>query len=113
MKIIRQAQSIEVKNDDNCIVYEYPLGDRDINGAFAKLTWREPTKGRLVNTVCKELAYVIRGNGVVVIEDREIQLSVGDLVLIEPGEKYFWEGNMDLFIPCSPAWYPEQHKLID
>jgi hypothetical protein len=38
---------------------------------------------------------------------------VGDLVLIEPGEKYFWEGNMDLFIPCSPAWYPEQHKLID
>jgi len=28
------------------------------------------------------------------------------------GEKYFWEGEMEMFMPCTPAWYPEQHKEI-
>ena len=36
-----------------------------------------------------------------------------DLVLIDKGENYYWEGNMDLFVPCTPAWNPKQHKIIE
>jgi quercetin dioxygenase-like cupin family protein len=42
-----------------------------------------------LNTKCKELGYVIEGLGKVVVDDREIILNKGDLILIEPGEKFF------------------------
>lgn len=54
----------------------------------------------------------MKGNGRVVVEEKEVRLHQGDLVLIEPGEKYFWEGKMELFMPCTPAWHPEQHKEV-
>jgi quercetin dioxygenase-like cupin family protein len=48
-----------------------------------------------------------------VVEGEEINLETGDLILIEPGEKYFWEGNLKMFVPCVPAWYLEQHKEVE
>ncbi|MEK7648623.1 MAG: cupin domain-containing protein [Patescibacteria group bacterium] len=113
MKIIHQDETRKVQNSRQCRVYEYPLEDKDINGAFVKITGREPDEGRVVNLVCKELAYVISGSGIIVIEDKEIKFKVGDLILIEPGEKFFWNGNMDLFLPCSPAWYSDQYKRVE
>ncbi len=113
MKIIHEDQTKKFKNGENCIVIEYPLGDKDINGAIVELTGRYPNKGRVVNLKCKELCYVIEGSGKIVVEDREIILHRGDLILIEPGEKYFWYGNLTMFVPCIPAWYPEQHKEVE
>ena len=113
MKIIRRQESKKVQNSKHCWVYEYPLGDKDINGAFVEMTGREPDEGRVVNLVCKELAYVIHGSGKLEIEGKKISLETGDVVLIEPGEKFFWEGNMTLFLPCTPAWYPDQYKKVE
>lgn len=113
MKIIQKDQTEKFKNSENCIAIEYPLGDKDINGTIIELTGRYPSKGRVVNLKCKELAYVIKGSGRVVVEDEEINLKEGDLILIEPGEKYFWDGNLTMFVSCSPAWSSEQHKEVD
>jgi len=112
MKVIHRNQTEEFKNSDVCIATEYPLGDRAINGAVIKLNGRYPDEGRVVNLKCKELAYIINGSGKIVVEDKEIKLGKGDLLLIEPGERYFWEGNLTMFVPCTPAWYPEQHKEV-
>jgi len=89
------------------------MEDSDINGAVIELSGRYPSKGQVVNTECKEMAYIIKGSGKLVIEETEYTLKEGDLVLIEPGEKYFWNGNMTMFVPCTPAWYPQQHKEIE
>jgi mannose-6-phosphate isomerase-like protein (cupin superfamily) len=113
MKILHQEQSYSIKNSEHCWVSEYPLADKDINGAFVELTGREPDEGRVVNLVCKELAYIINGTGKIVIENQEFDLKAGDLVLIEPGEKFFWHGNMTMFLPCAPAWYSEQYKKVE
>ena len=113
MKVVRKDQTKEFKNSDVCTATEYPLGDKDINGAVIELTGRYPDKGRVVNLKCKELAYVIKGSGKVVVEGKEVEFQEGDLILIEPGEKYFWEGNTTMFMPCTPAWYPEQHKEVE
>ena len=112
MKILRKEQTKQIQNSEGCIAVEYPLGDKDINGALIKLNGREPDKGRVVNLECKELAYIIKGYGRVVIEDNIIELKEGDLVLIEPGEKFYWEGNMEIFMPCSPAWHSGQYKNV-
>lgn len=113
MKIITKNQAKEFKNSDVCTAIEYSLEDEDINGAIIELSGRYPDKGRTVNEKCKELAYIIEGSGKVVVEKREYSLQAEDVLLIEAGEKFFWEGNMRIFMPCTPAWYPEQHKEVD
>ena len=112
MKIVKKGQAEVHKNSDACTAVEYPLDDKDINGAVIELNGRYPDKGRVINLKCKEMAYVIKGSGRLVVEGEETKLNEGDLVLIEAGEKFFWEGNMQIFMPCTPAWYPEQHKSI-
>ena len=112
MKVVHKNQTKKFKNSKVCTAIEYPLGDKDINGAVTELNRRYPDKGSVVNLKCKELAYVVRGSGRLVVEGEKISLQEGDLALIEPGGKYFWEGNMTMFMPCTPAWYPEQHKEV-
>lgn len=113
MKIVKKEESQSFKNGEACIAYEYAMGDEDINGAVVEITGRYPEKGRTVNTKCKELGYVIKGEGRVVVEDKEIALKEGDLVLIEPNERFYWEGVMTVFVPCAPAWNHEQYKEVD
>ncbi|MFH1575866.1 MAG: cupin domain-containing protein [Candidatus Nealsonbacteria bacterium] len=113
MKIIYKNQTQIFKNSAVCTAVEYSLGDKDINGAIVELKGRYPDKGRVVNLKCKELVYIIEGFGVAVVEGEDVKLEKGDLILIEPGEKYFWEGNLIMFVPCTPAWYPEQHKEVE
>lgn len=113
MKIIHKNQTKIFKNSEACTAIEYPMEDKDINGAVIELNGRYPDKGRTVNLECKEMAYVIKGSGKLVVEGDEVKLNEGDLVLIEAGEKFFWEGNLTMFMPCTPAWYPEQHKEVE
>ena len=113
MKITRKEETKKFKNSEVCTATEYPMGDKDINGAVVEITGRYPDKGRVVNLKCREMSYVIRGSGKIVVEGKEIELNEGDLVLFEPGEKYFWDGNLIMFMSCVPAWYPEQHKEVE
>lgn len=113
MKLIKKSQTKKFKNSSVCIATEYPMGDKDINGALIELKGRYPDKGRVVNLKCKEMAYIIKGSGKLVVEGKEIKLRTGDLVLINPGEKYFWEGKMIMFVPCTPAWYLGQYKEVN
>ena len=112
MKVIRKSEVKKHQNSASCTAFEYPIGDTDINGAVIAINGRYPDEGRVVNQVCKEMAYVIKGEGIVQIEGSVVELSEGDLVLIQPGERYYWEGKLTMFVPCTPAWYPEQHKEV-
>ncbi|HHF0524074.1 TPA: cupin domain-containing protein [Legionella anisa] len=113
MKISLKHQTTEHSNAASCHVTEYPLNDPMIDCAIAKISGRYPEVRRVVNLECNELAYVFQGEGKVVVNHTEHKLSTGDAVLIEAGEKYYWEGNLQLFISCRPAWSKEQHQLVD
>lgn len=113
MKISLKHQAFEKKNSAVCVITEHPLGDKMINVAIAKVMGRYPTTGNALNQICKEVAYIHEGSGKVVVNDKEHQLKTGDIVLIEPGEKFHWEGNMGIFISCTPAWTKDQHEMIE
>ncbi|KTC86609.1 cupin domain-containing protein [Legionella brunensis] len=113
MKIALKQQTTERKNSEYCLVTEYPIGEKAIDFAVVKLSGRYPDERRASNLVCQEIVYIQKGNGRVVVEGKENILNAGDVVLIEPGEKYFWEGHMELFISCHPAFHIEQHQLVD
>jgi mannose-6-phosphate isomerase-like protein (cupin superfamily) len=113
MKIVKKTQRQEFKHDDNCVIYEYWMDDKAIDGCIVKLKGRYPKNGLAENAVSKEMAYVIAGSGKVVIEDKEFGIDQGDAILINPGEKFYWEGDIELFIPCTPAWSTEQYKVVE
>ena len=113
MKVVKKSESREHTNSDACLAIEYPLGEPDINGAVIKLNGRYPEKGWCMNRKCKELAYVIKGKGIIHASDKEQEISEGDLIFIPPGEKFYWEGEMKMFMPCTPAWTPEQYEYCE
>lgn len=113
MKVIHKHQTKEFQNSDQCLAIEYPLEDKEISAAVIILKGRYPDKGRVVNMKVRELAYVVKGSGKLVVENKEAKLKTGDIVLIEPKEKFYWEGNMTMFMPCTPPFYPEQHKEVE
>lgn len=112
MKITTAKQSIERKNNDVCIVTEYPSIDKDLDFAIVKISGRYPETKQAMNQRCKGIVYVHSGTGQVTVNQMSFTLNPGDVVLIEAGESFFWEGNMTLHISCSPAFHIEQHVLV-
>ena len=112
MKTCNGGQTIERKNSEHCVVTEFPIKDHDINFAIVKVLSRYPDSGFATNTVSKEIIYVQEGTGKVVVNDVGYALIKGDVVLISPNEKFYWDGNMTLHISCTPAFTPEQHIHI-
>lgn len=113
MKLVKKDERVEFKNSDACTAYEYPFEDGDINGAVITLAGRYPDAGRVRNNACKELVYIIHGSGKVVVEGNDTPLTTGDMILLLPGEKYYFEGELEMLMPCTPAWYPEQHEEVE
>jgi mannose-6-phosphate isomerase-like protein (cupin superfamily) len=110
MKLSKKSDAQVFENSAVCKAYEYPLGDNAINAAVIELGGRYPDEGYAVNTVCKEMVYVIRGSGRLTTDNEQVELAEGDMALIQPNEKYYFEGNLMMLLPCTPAWYPEQHR---
>lgn len=112
MKIIKREEAKKFTNSPACTAWEYPLGDKDINGAVIELNGRYPEKGFAVNEKCKEIAYIVSGTGKWVTGEKETSFGADDLLFINAGEKFYWDGQAKIFMPCTPAWYPEQHKIV-
>jgi mannose-6-phosphate isomerase-like protein (cupin superfamily) len=113
MNIARKTQTKETNVGDTMAVFEYPVMDNTLHGAVVEFKGRYPEKGRAVNEKCYEVGYVIKGSGKLVIEGNEIEFSEGDQLLIKPGQRYYWQATATMFMPCTPAWYPEQHKEVE
>lgn len=112
MKIPKENR-IKHENSPECVAYEYPFEDKDINVAIIEVSGRYPSSGYVTNEQVKEMLFVTSGAGKVVIGFDEYELVKGDMVLINPGQEYCIDGNLELVISCSPAWYSEQHKNVD
>lgn len=112
MEVVKKSQAKKFQNSPVCFVWEYETEDSEINGAVAEIKGRYPDMDRVVNEKSKELVFALDGQGKIVIEGKEMKLSEGDLVLIKPGERYFFQGNLKLFLANTPKWTPEQHKLV-
>lgn len=113
MKIIKFEEAEEFNNSDVCKVLEYDFKDKDIDCGVAIINGRYPDNGYCMNEECKELVYVLEGSGTLNKSDEIIDFKKGDAILIDKGEKYFWDANCTIILPCTPAFFKEQYKLLD
>ena len=111
--IIKKEERKEKQIAKNSFVWEYPLHNKNLGVALAKINGRFPDIGRTINRACQEIYYVIGGSGKIFIEDEEFELNEGDVFLIDPGKKYYVVGKkLVLLCPTSPEWFPEQQEII-
>lgn len=89
---------------------EYDTGSAHINIAEVELHGRYPKEGMVYNETSHELVYILDGRASLTCGGTTAQFERGDVVLIEPGERYCWDGVATLLISCAPTWTPEQHK---
>lgn len=113
MEIIKYNEAVEGSNSDNCKTMEYSFIDKTIDLGLATITGRYPDIGYCVNLISKELIYVIEGYGTLCFEDKKVNFSKGDTILIDNNEKYYWDTEYcKVSMTCTPAWTEEQHRLI-
>ena len=114
MEVIKYDNALKGKNSDKCKTLEYSFNDKEIDLGIATINGRYPDCGYGVNLVSKELIYVIEGKGKLNFENKIVEFSKGDSILIEPNEKYYFDTDYCVIsLTCTPAWSPEQYKLID
>lgn len=114
MLFIKKREA-EFYSGDGYSGMDYPMSDEDINFAVIKINCRSPKIGYQVNTDCKELLYIINGNGTLYLKNNkdEVIFNQGDVILIDKNECYAFDGNFEAAVPCTPAWTSEQHKYVD
>jgi len=114
LKSIKYSNASTGNNSDKCKTLEYSFGDKEIDLGVATITGRYPEKGYCMNLVSKELVYVIEGNGTIYFENKKVDFSKGDAILIEPKEKYYWKSDYCVVsMTCTPAWSLEQYKTVE
>jgi predicted house-cleaning noncanonical NTP pyrophosphatase (MazG superfamily) len=55
--------------------------------------------------------YILEGSGTWIIEDREYEVQVGDVVVVPAGKRFWFRGNLKQVCVTAPAWEErfEQH----
>ncbi len=93
---------------------DYKKCDNEIDFAIIKVNGHSPKSGYQVNTECKELLYITEGSGTLTIKNvlSKIRFSKGDVIIINRGELYAFDGNFEASVSCTPAWTQEQHQYI-
>ena len=115
MQVIPQSSARRIPVAPEFTILEYgPLGGDRTNGTVAEIHGRYPRTGWGMNTESDELVYVVSGTGRIEMPDAQVPLNAGDVAFIEKGQKIACQGEqLVVFIPCIPAWRPEQHVLVD
>lgn len=111
MKVIKKEQE-EIFENGNIIAHEYPSTNQNINIGLVEIKGRHPPENWLINEKCTQLTYITKGSVNLTTESETILLEEGDVAILNPNEKYFWEGDCTLLAPCTPAWTPEQNKIV-
>jgi len=111
MEFVSLKKSTSLQPTSTTTIHEYMMTDPIINGAVADIQGRYPEKGFVVNTTSREIVYVIDGSGIVGLLDKEVSITVGDVLLLLPNEKYYWQGTLKLFMATTPRFDPAQHNI--
>lgn len=113
MEFIKSTDTINKSNSDKCKTLEYSFCDKEIDLGVALITGRYPESDYCVNLKSKSLIYVLEGSGNLCLENKKIEFKIGDSILIDKNEKYYWEAEYcKIAMICTPAWSVEQYKLV-
>ena len=110
MEITKKEQSL-IFNIGDVTAHEYPSKNKDISGGYVEIKGRHPAEGWICNQDCTELVFISRGSVTLTTDQGSFVLNELDQVIIEPKERYYWDGDCVAFVPSTPPWTLEQTKI--
>jgi hypothetical protein len=112
MQIIRPDDAVRRANSSVCVVADYPTRSKELALVSIDIDGRYPETGKVYNTTCTMIAYVLRSDGGrIFYRGEECLLEPGSEVRIDRDDRYYWDGHLKLLVASAPAWYPEQHRF--
>lgn len=112
MQIIKESEKRTLTPTPSVAIHEYDTHDAFVSGATAEIKGRYPETGFVVNRKIKELAFVLSGSGAILTPQGETPLAAGDLLFIDHGEVYAWQGDLHLFMATAPTFDPAQYEEV-
>lgn len=112
MIISKLKDAVPFTNSSVCQGVSYEGTGDDIDGAVITVGGRYPDSGYVVNEACKELVYITAGAGKLLRPAGAKNFETGDVVLIDCGEAFAWEGNFEGFFATTPKFSPAQYKQV-
>lgn len=115
MKIVKKEEAKVFKNSNTSLLLEYSveLNEKNLDFCINKITGRYPEKGFCTNEECQEICYILDGDGSINLKNKTVNFKKGDVIFIDKKDIYYWNGNCEIIMVCTPAWYKEQCKLLD
>lgn len=112
MKKWSDEDGVEFRNSELCFGREYKPDSSKIDIAKISIRGRFPENGWGWLEESDEMAVIVKGEGYALAKDGErYDLTAGDVIYIESGRRWCWGGNMDMIVPCGPAFDPAKHKV--
>jgi hypothetical protein len=112
MKLWRDEDGEEFSNSDVCFGKSFSASIGAVDVAKISIRGNYPATGWSYNEEAHEMAVITRGSGWIEVKNGERHtLNAGDVVHVAPMERFRWGGNMDMIVPCGPAFKPGKHHL--
>ena len=113
--IIKKDQA-KIIDKGTKIIRNYTASDRQLEINHMILNGRTPEKEGtfLCETKVHFMVFIIKGRGKILCGNEIFDVEEGDCVDVPAGTKFAAEGyNFEYITAESPAWYPEQAKIVD
>lgn len=81
----------------------------------AAVVYQETEKGHMEEFHHEKstfIYYILDGNGTWVIEDVEYEVEALDVVIVPPGKRFYFKGELKQVCVTAPAWNEEYEKHV-
>lgn len=56
--------------------------------------------------------YIVEGSGTWIIEDEEFDVAASDVVIVPPGRRFYYRGDLKQVCITAPAWDEEHERHV-
>jgi mannose-6-phosphate isomerase-like protein (cupin superfamily) len=82
---------------------------------YAAVVYQETEKGHtqeFYNEKSTFLYYILEGSGIWIIEDECFEVEKNDVIIIPPGKRFYFKGNVKQICITAPAWEEEHERHV-
>ena len=119
MIIKNQKNSIKITGNEGAIIYDLlnPAHVKNVirySLAHVSLPCRKSTLSHIMKT--SEVYYMLKGSGILHIDDRSENVTVGDVIFVQPGSKQYIENtgleSLEFLCIVDPAWKKDDEIIL-
>lgn len=81
----------------------------------AAVVYQKTKKGHMEEFYHEKSAfiyYILEGKGTWIIEDEEYEVKAKDVIIVPPGKRFYFKGELEQICVTAPAWDEKYEKHV-